>query len=75
MRTRPSDKSGDEVCKVVHACDGDIAAVREGCGDGPEHTEFFARCALVELARAIAEGVTLGICVIGNSSHPFREAV
>jgi len=35
---------------AARACDGDVAAVWERRGNVPEHTEFFARCALVELA-------------------------
>lgn len=60
---------------MLRACDGDVAAMRERRGDGFENPIFFARCALVESTGAIAECVALGICVIGDPLHAFREAV
>lgn len=49
--------------------------MRERCRDRPEYAVFFARRTLVELAGAIAKGIALRVGVIGNSSHPFWEAV
>ena len=43
--------------------------------DGPEDAVFFAWGALVELARAVAEGVALRVSVIGDPAHPLWEAV
>lgn len=66
---------GPSVGKMARACDSDVTAAWERCRDGLENTVLFPRYTLVELARAVAEGITLGIRIIGNSLHPLRETV